>query len=132
MKKLILILLLIPLTITAAPTEIKVTEIFWTLPTVNNDGTPLTDLGGSRIYCRTETTNFPQLGFDVPDPTASAVLIGSVVNMATDEKYTCSVTAYNTNGDEGAYGPEFTFLVVAGSSYKNVTVPAAPVSSGVR
>jgi len=132
MKKIIALLLFIPLTITAAPTNTQITEFFWSAPTVNIDQTPLTDLAGFKVYCRTETTNYPPQGFDVPDPNARTLAIDAVVDMLIEEKYYCTVTAYDRDGNEGPYGPETNFLVMAGTAHLSVTVPAAVPVFGVR
>jgi len=83
----------------------------WDMPTTNTDGTPLTDLAGARIYCG-EVSN-------------SAFLIATVGNVSTyttdefPENITqyCSMTAYDTSGNEGARSNEvnFTYRLAPGA-----------------
>lgn len=116
----------------AAPTDLTVKELFWDAPTTNTDGTPLTDLAGFRVYCRTPTTNYVDPGFQIADPAARSVLIAKIVDVTKNAVYYCVATPYDTEGYEGQYSKEVSFLVAGGVAAKNVSVPAALPSLGVR
>ncbi len=99
-KKIIwtLIAWFIPATVLAA------TVFVWTPPATNTDGTPVTDLGGYKIYCSSVSgiyntataVGLPLLNADgeVEYP------ISNILNTdITSIKY-CTVTALDTNGNE--------------------------------
>jgi len=74
----------------------------WDMPTVNEDDSPLTDLAGARIYCGTET--------------GSHTLFTDAGNVSTYMAPTfpegtsfCTMTAYDTSGNEGAKSNELNF-----------------------
>ena len=74
----------------------------WDMPTTNTDGSPLTDLAGARIYCGTETGVYNLFA----DP-------GNVSTYATttfpEGTSYCTMTAYDTSGNESAKGNEVNF-----------------------
>jgi hypothetical protein len=67
----------------------------WTAPTTNADNTPLTDLGGYRIYYGTS-----------PGSSAQTIDVGNVltytINNLSSGTYYFRVTAYDTAGNESA------------------------------
>ena len=88
MKRLFLILLaVVPLTITAAPTQ-PATMFTWSAPTQNTD---------------VKT---------VADPAATS----QVFNYLADGTWYCAITAYNTSKVESGYSNEINFPVKAGIS----------------
>lgn len=82
------------------------TKLSWTPPTTNTDGTPLTDLGGYKLYCGPKTGNYT-----VVKDVANIVeyLILNVVSK--DGTYFCAVTAYNIPGNESGYSNEVNFSI---------------------
>lgn len=72
-----------------------------TLPTLNEDGTPLTDLAGTRYYEANVTGGPYVLVYDETDPT----LCGTVLER-TAGTYFYVATAYNVPGVESAYSGE--------------------------
>ena len=98
----------------------KKTNISWTAPTTNMDGTPLTDLIGYKIYCGSATGNYTIIK-DVSNVTQYLL-----TNLFTaGGVYYCVVTAYDTFGNESGYSNEVNF------NYK-LTSPKAPVLVGIQ
>lgn len=91
-----LALLLMSLSTFAAPVTLTCT-----LPTLNDDGTPLTDLAGTRYYEANVTGGPYVLVYDETDPT----LCGAVLER-TAGTYFYVATAYNVPGVESAYSGE--------------------------
>lgn len=81
----------------------------WTAPTTNEDGSPLTDLAGYRLY-RCSTT---------PCTRAAGTLIGTVAAPATSfsiphaSQGFLTVTAFDTSGNESAEDGTAPFDVLA-------------------
>jgi hypothetical protein len=69
--------------------------ISWTPPTSNTDNSPLTNLGGYRIYYGTSSSNLTQV-LDLPNPGISS---GVVENLAAGTWY-FAVTSYNSSNVE--------------------------------
>jgi hypothetical protein len=69
--------------------------ISWTPPTSNTDNSPLTNLGGYRIYYGTSSSNLTQV-LDLPNPGISS---GVVENLAPGTWY-FAVTSYNSSNVE--------------------------------
>jgi hypothetical protein len=69
--------------------------ISWTPPTSNTDNSPLTNLGGYRIYYGTSSNNLTQV-LDLPNPGISS---GVVENLAAGTWY-FAVTSYNSSNVE--------------------------------
>ena len=125
MKKLLLLALLVPLTVTAVPTQ-PYTEFVWVAPTTNIDGSPLTDLAGYILYCGPSTGDYT-LTSDVPVPALSQTFIAAGI---PDGIFYCAQTAYNTARQEGPYSVEIGPFTLAGGVIQ-VIVPGAP-GFGVR
>lgn len=108
MKKYILIVLSI-LTIStlaiALPTPQK-TTLSWDAPTTNTDGTPITDLGGYKVYWKQQA----QTAYtDTQSKDVGNVLTANIAAvMGTQPKGTyCFVaTAYDTEGNESDFSNE--------------------------
>ena len=71
--------------------------VSWTPPTQNSDGSPLTNLGGYRVYYGTTATN---LNSSVT--LANPGLIRDVIENLTPATWYFAMTAYNTKGLESA------------------------------
>ena len=115
MKRFILFLvflLCITSTAHAAPFTLS-----WTAPTTNEDGTPLTDLGGYRLYYGIAPGIY-SVTLDVGNVTTS------IVELPPDVRYYFAVTAYDTGGNESAFSNE-----VSKIKYLD---PAAPLNLQVQ
>jgi hypothetical protein len=125
-KKLLwVLLLLIPLTITAAPTQ-SGTEFAWNAPTQNTDDSLLTDLAGFKLYCGAQSRTYT-LAIGIDNPAQVTLPIAST-NIPDGDWY-CAITAYNTEGLESQYSNEYGPFTISGGKAP-VIVPAAP--SGFR
>jgi hypothetical protein len=76
----------------------------WTPPTLNEDGSPLTDLAGYRIYYGTTSGQYSE---EVPlqSPGITTYVIG---NLAAG-KYFLAMTSVNSGGMESKHTPEISF-----------------------
>ncbi len=74
--------------------------LLWDAPTTNEEGAPLDDLAGYRLYYGTSTGNYTE-SFDVANVTQY-----TVGNLPTGLYYYFAVTAYDTQGNESAYSTE--------------------------
>ena len=115
MKKLLALLLLTPLTLTAAPAS-NVTTFKIVYNATNVDGTPAV-VGGAYVYCggaQVATMAFPvDLAPIPPNLMADGVTIQ------------CVATQYNDLGVEGVAGTPIT-LVNSLGKYLLASIPAAP------
>ena len=73
----------------------------WTPPTEYEDGSPLTDLAGFKLYYGTETGRYTET-IDVDNPGISTY----VVNNLTPNTYFFAATAYNSSGVESDFSEE--------------------------
>jgi hypothetical protein len=114
MKKLLYLLLLLPSIAIAGSVTLD-----WTAPTLNDDGTPLTDLAGYKLYYGTATGDYPNV-IDIADPSA----LSYVVDSLPPGDYFFVATAYNTALVESIYSNEATKTVppVAPAPPGNLTV----------
>lgn len=71
--------------------------VSWTIPTTNSDGTPLTNLGGFRIYYGTTADSMTKVA-QIANPTVSTY---AVTNLAPATWY-FGVRAYTSSGVESA------------------------------
>ena len=93
-------------TSTYALTSAKLLE--WDPPTTNEDGTPLTDLKGYKLYYGPSSGNYTG-SIDVGDTTSVeiATIIDSIYDSLPTPGTVCfAVTAYDTLGNESAYSNE--------------------------
>ena len=74
------------------------TTLNWTAPTLNEDGTPLTDLAGYRLYWGTEPGNYPNT-VTIDNPSVTTYV---VENLAPGT-YEFVATAYNEAGVESRF-----------------------------
>jgi len=100
MKKLLLLLILIPITAFSS-------VLTFTVPTLREDGTPLvyTDIGSYHIYCGTVKGNYTQTTI-VPSPAIASKTITfdpSRLNGLVAGKNLCVATTLDTKGRESVY-----------------------------
>jgi len=76
--------------------------ICWEAPTAE-DGTPLTDLAGFKVYWGTASRVYPNV-VDV------GMALEYLVELPYGFTYYFAVTAYSTSGDESAYSEEVVFI----------------------
>ncbi len=121
MKKILLSLLL-----WAVPAfALAATTFVWTQPSKNQDGAPLTDLKGNKVYCGTmsgQYTIIKDAGLPAPAGALAKYPITSVVPLG--DNYFCAVTAYDKNGNEGGKSNEIAVPL-------DSTGPGAPEGLGV-
>lgn len=116
-KRLFILLLTFFITIPAYAS----TLFTWTPPTTNQDGSPLGDLAGYKIYCGTVSGNY-SITKDINNPTTPEYPINQVVSV--DGVYYCAMTAYDTSKNESNFSNEISVpLAVA---------PVAPGAFGVK
>jgi hypothetical protein len=77
------------------------TTVSWTPPTQNEDGSPLTDLAGYKIYYGNESGNY-QRSIQIDNP---GITIYVVENL-TPNTYYFVMTAINSSGIESRYSNE--------------------------
>ena len=93
---------------TSAADTVLNAKLTWDPPTTNEDGTPLTDLAGYKLYYGPSSANYTG-SIDVEDTTS--VEIGAIVDVLYDSLPTTdtvcfAVTAYDTYGNESDYSNE--------------------------
>lgn len=98
-------------------------HVVWTIPTLNDDGTPLTDLTGFKIFYSTTPTMSQNTVIDVKSPTATSQLIGPGLAPAT---YYVVMDAYNSGGVEGKKTNQANRVVAAGASVTQTFKVAFP------
>ena len=91
----------------------------WDAPTTNTDGSPLTDLGGYKLYCGSS------VGTYAPIRDVGNVLEYPISNDLADGTHHCVATAYDTSGNESAYSTEVVFPL-------DRVGPGAPVNLRLR
>jgi hypothetical protein len=87
--------------------ESGVLDAFWTAPTTNTDGTPLTDLAWYRVYYGTSASPCPAGAFvQIPSSTSSpppGLSAGvRLTNLTTGTLYSVSVAAVDASGGQSA------------------------------
>jgi len=76
----------------------------WNNPSGNEDGSPLTDLGGFRVYYGTQSRVYNQpFGQGIDAGNAASYVVQNLSNNST---YYFAVTAYDINGNESTYSAE--------------------------
>ncbi len=111
----------LPVTVTSAHASVTRT---WTAPTINTNGTPLTDLAGYTLYYGNSSGNY-----------TTTVNVGNVTtytftNLAAGTYY-FAVTAYDTSGNQSAYSNEVVQTVsgTADTTAPTVTAFTIPATS---
>lgn len=122
MKKLLLLILLFPLTVSGLPSneQTPVTRLVWSVVTINTDKSPVTP-SGYKVYYSTSG-----IYDDI-----NSVFVTDTQKLLTelslaDGKYSAVVTTVNDNL-ESAFTNEVTFEIKGGTPYVKQIVPAAPV-----
>lgn len=121
MKKILLSLLLwsVPALALAATTFV------WTQPSKNQDGTPLTDLKGNKIYCGNVSGQYTiTKDAGLPAPAGAKALYPIASVLSPGDNYFCTVTAYDKNGNESGKSNEVAVPL------DNI-IPAVPGGFGV-
>ncbi len=95
-----------PFTITVEPISLGSVTLSWTAPTQNEDGTPLTDLDGYRIYWGTTPGVYPN-SVTIDNESVTTYVID---NLAPGT-YEFVATSFNTSGVESAYSVPATKVV---------------------
>jgi len=84
--------------ITVADVQTGSATVRWTPPTLNEDGSPLTDLRGYRLYYGTSSTNLDTV-LDLPNPG----LASAVVENLSPATWYFAVKAYNAANAESSF-----------------------------
>jgi len=74
-------------------------SLSWNIPTINADGSPLSDLAGYKIYYGTSSGNYSN-SVDVGNN------VGASVSSLPSGTWCFAVTAYDTSNNESAYSTE--------------------------
>jgi hypothetical protein len=93
---------------TPAPMPITITNgsVYWVIPIINTDGTPLTDLKGFIIYWGTSSKSY-LFRYSIMGSTVNSMRLNSfLIDPGT---YYLSVTAFDSLGAESSKSPEVTF-----------------------
>ncbi|MEM7828420.1 MAG: fibronectin type III domain-containing protein [Candidatus Aenigmatarchaeota archaeon] len=98
--------------------------LFWEPPTTNEDGTPLTDLAGFKVYYGTSSGNYSQ-NIDVGNVTTYAVN-----NLTEGKTYYFAVTAYDTSDNESKYSNEVNKTIPIPIQQYTLTVSKAGTGEG--
>ena len=98
-------LILAVLVAAASAAEAGSLSLTWNAPTTNADGTPLTDLGGYRIYLGTSVPACPSTSFHSVSAASSAPTAGQTVSaritaLAAGTTYYARVTAVDGSGNQ--------------------------------
>src|SRR3990167_8212526 len=105
------------------------TLFYWTPPTTNVDGTPLTDLSGYKVYCGNSTGNYTiakDTRMQLPKVSGEVeYLISNVIPAAGDKQWFCALAAYDDAGNESGYSNEISFFLDA-------VQPDVPTGLGVK
>lgn len=123
MKKLLLLILLFPLTVSGLPSneQTPVTRLVWSVVTTNTDGSSVTP-SGYKVYYSTS---------GIYDDINSVFVTDTQKLLAdlrlADGKYSVVVTAVNSNNLESAFTNEVTFEIQGGQPHVKQAVPAAPI-----
>lgn len=112
MKKLVLVLLLVPSLSWAAGPRLNHCVFDITEGTVNTDGTSLTDLASFKVYIGTTSGGPYTLAGTVPSPSPTGGVTVSTANLCSalpnGQKYAVA-TAVDTAGNESPRSPEVPF-----------------------
>ena len=77
------------------------TTLSWTAPTMNQDGTTLTDLAGYRIHYGRSSRSYTTT-IQIDNPSVTTYLVDNL----TPDTYYFAATAFNTAGEESQYSGE--------------------------
>ena len=96
--------------------------VAWDPPTENQDGTPLTDLAGYKIYYG--KTSFAEGVVNVADPAATSA---TITGLESGARYAFVATAYDTDGNESEHSNQVIYLTPP-----DIEIPNAPGSISIR
>jgi List-Bact-rpt repeat protein/centrosomal CEP192-like protein len=121
-RLLIAVLILAAVVAAGASAEAASLPLTWNAPTTNANGTPLTDLGGYRVYIGTTTPACPSSSFHAVSSPTSSPTSGQTVStrisaLTADTTYVVRLTAVDTSGNESACTGS-----VSGAALADVTV----------
>ena len=97
----------------------------WVAPSTNEDGTPLTDLAGYKIYYGTASGNYTQ-NVDV-----SNVTTYTVNSLNDGQTYYFVATAYNLARFESSYSNEISKIIPSSTQTYTLSVNKAGTGTGV-
>jgi PKD repeat protein len=92
----------------------------WNPPTMNSNGTPLTDLAGYKIYYGTATRVYP---YNIDVGSITSYQFNNLIDGLT---YHFAITAYDTSGNESVFSHEVTKTVQS----ENIPPYADPTAAG--
>ena len=95
-----------PFTITVQAMSLGSVTLNWTAPTQNEDGTPLTDLDGYRIYWGTTPGNYPNF-VTIDNESVTTYVLDNL----TSGTYEFVLTSFNTSDVESGYSAPATRVV---------------------
>jgi hypothetical protein len=81
-------------------------SIAWDMPTGNTDGTPLTDLAGSKLYYGSASRSYTEV---IDAGTSTSTVVSGLEDGLT---YYFAITAYNTTSNESAFSAELVWTCV--------------------
>jgi len=96
----------------------------WVAPSTNEDGTPLTDLGGYKIYYGTVSGTYTQ------NVDAGNVTTYTFNNLTDVQTYYFVATAYNTARFESSYSNEITKIITSSTQTYTLSVSKAGTGTG--
>lgn len=102
-------------------------SLSWTPPTTNDDGSPLTDLKGFKIYYSTSASMSSNQIKDIPSAGTTSTTLGPLA----PGTYYLVMTAYNVPGIESVKTPIVTRTLAATSTVSQsfkITFPSAPTN----
>ena len=100
-------------------------SLSWEAPSSNDDGTPLTDLNGYKIYYGTAPGNYTQ-NIDVGNVTTY-----TFTDLTDGQTYYFVATAYNTARIESGYSNEVSKIIPSSPQTYTLTVNKAGTGSGI-
>src|SRR5437762_3399471 len=91
----------------AIPGEAGILDASWTAPTINADGSPITDLASYRVYYGTSGAPCPggtflQTASTTPNPGPGQIVSGRFTGLSPTLLYNVAVTAVDTSGTQSA------------------------------
>lgn len=101
------------------------TTLVWKAPTINEDGTPITNLAGYRVHYSTASRSYAQ------KINAGNVTTYTVTNLAEGTTYYFAVTAYNVSGQESKLSNEISRTIPKPIQQYFLTVSKAGTGSGM-
>ena len=117
-RLIILFLLSLPLVFLLNPRPVHAGQatLSWVAPSTNEDGTPLTDLAGYKIYYGTASGNYTQ------NVDAGNVTTYAFNNLTDGQTYYFVATAYNAARFESSYSNEISKIIPASTQTYALTV----------